>query len=366
MLDRAKLLKEIEIFSGSIFFDYSQELELAQKLWEEICHDTKFATLIKDIQIPLIIPTWQDDLNNIITISPKSNYIVVATDGSQIYPDRHQGTSCFLINISSIILDYNDTSSFKFSTTPFLYAWPEDESADIVDCKRQELEFKFGLDTTLELQKENKQAVFFFDGSIIFWNLEAKSPKMREEFLSKYLGLMHQFYKNDLLMAGYISLPKSKELVNLLRVKLSNFHINSSNKNIDFKHIVDSQIANLFLNPMQRSIVFKNHSPITQNYPEHLKPYFFYLNVGQEIVRIEIPGWIAAQEEKIKIISEIIVDQCIKGHGYPICLSEAHEQAVVKGSDRELFYQILNKLSVEHKQHIYASQKSLKKRRMNV
>jgi hypothetical protein len=47
-------------------------------------------------------------------------------------------------------------------------------------------------------------------------------------------------------------------------------------------------------------------------------------------------------------------------------LAEAHEQAVVKGPDRELFYQLVNKLGIEQKQRIFCSQKSIKKRRMGI
>jgi hypothetical protein len=62
----------------------------------------------------------------------------------------------------------------------------------------------------------------------------------------------------------------------------------------------------------------------------------------------------------------VILDQSIKGRGYPVCLAEAHEQAVVKGPDRDFFYHVLQKVGIEQKQHYVVSQKSLKKRGIGI
>lgn len=360
MIDRTKLLKEAQKLSDSIFFDYSSELNIAKDVWQSICKDELFPEKIKKENFPWKLPTWNCNLDKNYNIEPFTNYSVLATDGSQIYPDRHQGTMCFLINIGSVLLDYSDNSKAKLESEPYIYDinvnGNDNSSVEIVDCQRQYLEFKTGFEICNSLKNP---PLFLFDGSIIFWHLESKSASTRDEYLSKYLGILHQFYKNKYLIAGYISLPKSKELVNLIRSKL---YLQQQNKSVD--HIVDSHVASFFLNQFQRTILFKNHSPIVENYPKHLSPYFFYLDVGQEIVRIEIPEWIAQDDEKLMMISRIVVDQCIKGYGYPVCLAEAHEQAVVKGVDRDFFYHILKKISLNYKQQILLSQKSYKKRRI--
>ena len=59
-------------------------------------------------------------------------------------------------------------------------------------------------------------------------------------------------------------------------------------------------------------------------------------------MRLEIPEWAKTYEEQIH---SLVWDQCRKGKGYPITLSEAHEQAVIRGPDRELFYRWLMKNS---------------------
>lgn len=360
MLNKSKLFQEIEKFSGSIFYDYSKELAIAQQAWDAIVQDKDFAKKVKDTTYPWIIPSWVGQLDAEFEVQNNAkDYSVISVDGSQIYPDRHQGTSCFLINIGSVFIQYGQSSKVQFDSKPFLFASNETESVDVVDCKRQEFEFKYGLENALLYKAGNP--IVLFDGSLIFWHLESKSAADREEYLSKYLGLLHQYYKNNVLIAGFISLPKSKELVNLIRVKL-----NEAGDGAKVENITDIHVASFFLNPFERTTLFKNHSPIVEHYPEHLKPYFFYLNLGAEIVRIEIPAWIAQDAIKVELICKIIVDQCVKGLGYPVVLAEAHEQAVVKGMDREFFYQLINKLSVRHKQQILISQKSSKKRRMGI
>ncbi len=51
-----------------------------------------------------------------------------------------------------------------------------------------------------------------------------------------------------------------------------------------------------FLQPNTRSIVFKNHATVSEQYPDAVHPHFFYLHVGHEIGRVEIPAWIAQDE----------------------------------------------------------------------
>ncbi len=376
MLDRSKLLKELTRFSEKLFLDTSQEFDLAQKVWNQIAHDSTFPYKIKSLKSPWILPTWNDPLNEVVTVSQGiQRYAVLAVDGSQIYPDRHQGIACYLINVGAIQLRYgvSNDRALHFETQPYLFLSHDEQveldgSTDAVNCLREEYELRAGLERGMLLkQSEGTQPyAVLFDGSLIFWHLESKDEAIKERFLSSYLGILHQFYQAEIPMASYISWPKSKELVNLIRVALCNFELEGCTAHKAVDHIVDAQVARFFLQEGERTIIFQNHSAITSHYPDHLKPHFFYLHVGQEIVRVEIPSWIAQQPEKMRMICEIILDQAIKGRGYPVCLAEAHEQAVVKGPDREFFYHVLQKVGIEQKQRYAVSQKSIKKRGIGI
>jgi hypothetical protein len=239
---------------------------------------------------------------------------------------------------------------------------------DGVNCKRQELELRAGLDVGKRIKNEygDSQVTILFDGSLIFWHLSSKEIEIRDQFLNAYLALLDELYQEKIPVAWYISMPKSKELMSLVRLYLCNFDPSKKEMYAVVDSVIDSGIMYSVLEPYTRSIVFSNHSSISDYYPSHLRPFFFYIHTGNEIGRVEIPSWIAHDENMITMIAQIIIDQCIKGGGYPVALAEAHEQAVVKGPDREFFYHFLQKMGMERRHTIAVSRKSIKKRGIGI
>jgi NurA-like 5'-3' nuclease len=119
------------------------------------------------------------------------------------------------------------------------------------------------------------------------------------------------------------------------------------------------------LQPGERSPVFDSESHILDAYDRH-RIQFFYLNVGSEIVRIEIPIWVAKDKELIDLVHAVAYAQAQKGGGYPIALAEAHQQAVVRGSEREMFYEMVTTVLVRRGMRAAISPKNMRKRRMTV
>lgn len=359
MLDKSLLLQELNRLSNELFIDDRPAYDLAQKTWKKICADPLFIHKIKQVDAPWPVPTWDDQLCRSIPVTiPENNYAVVSVDGSQIYPDRHHGVSCYLINIGTVALRYGAARSVALSAIPYVFTDGEDElhvSTLLVNGKRQELELRAGVEQVQEGD------LLLFDGSLIFWHLEAKDPILKQTFLPKYLASLYVLYQNKRLTASYISAPRSRELVNLIRLELCNFDTANTAAFQPVERLVDGMIGSFFIEKHHRSIVFKNHAAISQEYPDQIHPYFFYLNVGHEIGRVEIPAWIALDDEKTNYVASIILDQCIKGRGYPVAIAEAHEQAVVKGPDREFFYHVLTKMGIERERHAHLSQKVIKK-----
>jgi NurA-like 5'-3' nuclease len=58
----------------------------------------------------------------------------------------------------------------------------------------------------------------------------------------------------------------------------------------------------------------------------------------------------------------LILDQCRKGQGYPVALSEAHEQAVISGADREEFWALVQESMEAEKMPVESSRKSQSKK----
>lgn len=374
MLNRSRLLRELQLISGQLFTDLSGEFSVARASWERIISDATFLYKIKGLQTSTPLPTWDNKIDEcFLANKPIEAYEVIAIDGSQIYPDRHQGTSCFLINIGTVILRYGiPDKSVELDSVPYVFLGDEDKniehvSADYINLRREEFEFEAGLALAQQLQNSHTSpSLLLLDGSIIFWYLEGKDPELRNQFLTRYFSALYNMYEKQIINASYISLPRSKELVNLLKVELSNGNLDKTESYESISHILDVHIANLYLQPGERTTLFKHNSKITSFYPKELQPYFYYLHTGFEIARIEVPAWIAHNESTIETISRIIYDQSTKGRGYPIALAEAHEQAVVKGPDREFFYHLITKLGMNVKHRPKISHKMMKKRSLGI
>ena len=373
MLDRAKLVQEIEKVAGLLFVDRSASYDIARNAWQQLCQDATFVYKVAQVtDAPWPLPTWQGRADEIISIEPMQQpYMICSVDGSQIYPDRHQAQyGCFLINIGGVLLAYKQPQlkkAVQFFSTPHIFPTHDEPiTTEGVNCLRHELELQYGYDWTITHTADNAPHMVVFDGSLIFWHLEAQHG-LKERFLQSYFLQLLRAAEKQLMMCGYISGPKSKELVHLLRLYLCNFKPENSERYEAVNHLTDVAIVRMFLPQYHRTTIFKNNSNISSLYPASVHPYFFYLHVGAEIGRVEIPAWIAHQEKLVNTIAAIIIDQSLKGNGYPIVLAEAHEQAVVKMHDREFFYHYLQKISMHYNQRLSAdSYKLQRKIRMGI
>ncbi|MFH1461573.1 MAG: DNA double-strand break repair nuclease NurA [bacterium] len=377
MLNRNELFLQIQSLSIKLFPDLSSQSDIAQKKLIEISDDFDFIKKAELSKSTFLIPSWTGNIADVFDIKNNLNdYSVLAVDGSQVYPDRNiSGAGCFLINTGGCLINYSNKSDVKFFSEPTVFLIQDflDEkhkisfSRDLVDLKREELE----LQKLFEIGLENNIDLCLVDGTIVFWPLEGKQEEVKNLFLNIYLNHLNKYYEKKILIAGYISFPKSKEIVNLIKLGLCRFdfaeciacHRNYKTfpcKAVD--DLIDTQVLRSFLGPRQRSTVFYSKSKIVQEYPDHLKPCFFYLNIGKEIIRIETFDWVIKEPKNIDFICKVAIDQAEKGLGYPVVLAQAHEYAVVKGPDREFFYHLIQKIALEQQKRLFYSEKSLKKR----
>ena len=377
MLDRLKLLIELANVADKLFIDTTPSYHLAQDIWQSIIADPTFLYKVRQVHnAPWPVPLWQGNIGDIIAVERIIDYphVVLSVDGSQIYPDRHNVLSCCLINTGSVVLPYHcQNGRVQLFSDPTVFAGVDENqqpfTTDGVNCKRQELELRAGLDLSKKLKAtypDTIPAILLFDGSLIFWHLSSKDIQVRDYFLNAYLALLDELYQEKTIVCWYISMPKSKELMSLVRLYLCNFDVDKKELYESVDNVIDSGIMFSVLDPYTRSIVFSNHSSISAYYPAHLRPFFFYLHTGNEIGRVEIPSWIAQDDTMIDLVASVVIDQCIKGGGYPVALAEAHEQAVVKGPDREFFYHFLQKMGMERNHTQSVSRKSLKKRGIGI
>jgi len=375
MLNRPKLLAEINKMTAELFVDRSREHKVVMEAWRTLSADEEFAHKAAYATTPWQLPTWHGNPSRTIAIGPNAKpHRIFSVDGSQVYPDRHQGTGCFLINVGEVTLRYgtDDAVPVIFSSTPYLFTGDAqtidgiEPSPDLVNALRQQYELDGGYELAKANHRNGIDQLLLFDGSLVFWNLESKDKRFRDVFLPRYVATLDKLRTEQIATASYISLPKSKELVNLVRLQLCSFDTSREELYAAADYVVDATIARSFLQPHERSIVFQNNANISSHYPPNLKPCFFYLHTGDEVGRVELPAWLAQEDMMVDTIAHLVLDQCTKGKGYPVALAEAHEQAVIKGPDREFFYLLLQKIGSDHGHRQCISQKSARKRRMGI
>jgi len=318
-----------------------------------------------------------------------AEFTIIATDGSHIDVDRHKSTRCYLINIGTVILHYGASPSATLDSFPHLYSGDEDLVIVPTGVKGREqpiegtlLGIKRSVDECHQLAElaaeltQDSLTLALLDGSLILWGLEAYPEFVTEALLDKgFLGYLDDMRKlnNDkkFALASYISFSRSTDVVNALRVALCPHdpadcdHYCPPNKARECDTVAGVQDRELFSNLLgqgERSALFISQSSIVQKHYGVHQVYFFYLKVDDEITRVELPRWVAMDEKLLNLVHTLVLDQCQRGQGYPVALSEAHEKAVVTGVDKEGFWQLVESFLVEERLPSLSSAKSRSKR----
>lgn len=371
MLHATKLLAQFSLVEKELFKQFDQEKKVVFSTWERLMHDNDLSKRVQKQHYTLLVPEWQGEIGAVHAYhQEEQSYICLGVDGSQIYYDKHQGPPCYVINVGAIELKYGDFDTrVALYSEPFLKVLHTDKddggSVEFVNLEREKYELAHIVQHSKDIKKmyPHVSYVAMFDGPLVFFHVDIDDEK-KVAYLQDYFAYLTQLYEQKILYVGYISLPKNTEFLNVVRLELAQY--DEQLLHDMFERITDSDIAASYLQPGQRTVLCKSKAPVAYLYPEHSKPYFCYMHVGAEIVRLEMPAWIAHNDAYVEHICRIILDQVSKGYGYPVALFEAHEQAVIKSSERALFYNMLRKMSSQSDYLYVASQKSLKKEKLNM
>ena len=329
---------------------------------------------------------------NLCQLAPHcpEDFIVLGSDGSHIDVDRHYSAHCFLINIGMVQLQYGRSPDAELSSFPSLY-FKDDEvtisSADgrqipiegqLLGIKRSVEECRLLAERVSEL-KSDLPLVALLDGSLVLWRLvEQVYPDfvVRELLVGgflKYLNKLRELSRSrQLALASYISFPRSTEVVNLMRLAICPHQPVDCDRYCPGKFegrecdavagLLDRDLFARLLDPGQRSAIFSSRSSVVMKYYGVQEVNFFYVRLDGEVVRVEIPLWVAEDKKLVGLAHSVVLDQCQRGLGYPVALSEAHEQAVVTGADREQFWGLVEQVLAEDRMFLESSAKQQSKR----
>ncbi len=366
MLDLLKIAGQMQGMSEQLQKEAKQlalKLNQAENLFNQ--------AIANEAELKSQYQQWRDKLafscaEPVTELSQWSSYIpitdlhsVIATDGSQISPSRHEVAYCYLINVGRVAIHYGDGTFPVLDNVPNVYYKSEDlyksrqwgiQTEEWMSLRRNVDEAIALGDFACKHQKE-RPILALSDGSLIHWNLEMLPAAARQQILPDILASWDQLRLSNIPVAGYISSPRAGESINFLRLQACPFSepdcsSHCGDQLLDSvpcsrtQPLRDGALWQRLLKFGECSPLWRSHAKILQEYGEHTI-YFCYLHVGSEVARIEMPEWTALDEKLRSQCLQIILAQVQKGYGYPVVLAEAHNQAVVTGGDRYRFFAML-------------------------
>jgi hypothetical protein len=273
---------------------------------------------------------------------------VIASDGSQIYPDQHAISLYYLINTGGIVFRHGSNQKpYIFNGNPILCYTPDDlfdeqgrlVSASEINVQRDLAELK--LLSNLLPAREPDPVLALMDGQLTLRVIDLPYHRQRQ-VQDAYIELLSTIREANALLAGYIDGPRSSFVLSLLHlVSLAPANISSESVNLNpFRHLTDAELFQ-FLGPGERSAIFRTRAKGLEKYDQTGHSiHFFYLNVSANpavpvIARIEIPAWVAAHPPSLNMLHAGIVRQALVTGNYPYVLARADELAVISSEERE-------------------------------
>ncbi len=349
-----------------------QRLELAQKLMKQAeLQQTELVSKQQNWRDRIIFACGEpiEPLNTrgVISVAPVT-HTVIATDGSQIAPSHHEIAYCYLINVGRVILHYGQNIHPLLDSIPEVFYQPEDlyvsrqwgiRTDEWMGYRRTVSEANILAELGHSLAQEELKipTIAMVDGSLIYWFLDNLGSEVRERILPPILAAWEQMRLDRIPLVGYISASRSVESLSFLRLQACPYPepdciTNCPKKDEQysdrapcqiFEPLRDSTLWGYLLAPGQRSPWWKSSARILEFYGNEHTIYFCYINVGAEIARIEVPAWVITDATMLDTVLSLTIAQVQKGYGYPVVLAEAHNQALVTGSDRTRFFTLLER-----------------------
>jgi hypothetical protein len=333
--------------------DQGQRLALAREMLREL--DWRVLADQAD-QVPerVAVPTEPVWVTAAAPPRPAS-YTALATDGSEIDPDRHGGGGEFyVINLGRVRIPYGQPRRDVElrSTTHLGYTDEELFIVDASDTRRQvpmrdrhldalrTVEEMRALADLAEGEHDETSApvVALVDGTLLFSVLEERPRDfLRERFYVDYVEQLDRLRQAGATLGAYASRSRGIDLLNLLRAVCGARPATCDRCRGQRPVCALRGLTDAFLIPPPvgaRSALFRVRSNVHDPFYGPHRVYFFLLNVDGEVCRVELPEWVALDPERLDLVHATLLDQCAKGSGYPAVLARADDRAVVAPNDR--------------------------------
>lgn len=326
------------------------------------------------------------------------DWMAVSVDSSHIDVDRHLPLRCYLINLGGCAITYGANPNCQFFSEPTLaagdgdlYLRPDDGSTGETPISGQLLGV---LRTVREVERlahaveasaPGVPVLALLDGTLAFWDLQRGNyPRfvvdtLINNRLRSGLARLREASRSDrpVVLAAYTSRPQTTEVAGAVRACLCTSNDVECTRRCSARRsdlaqcdnaagFDDRELFDALLEPGHRSPLYQ-----TGRRASHFAldlavgaewSRFYYIHSGTEVARVEVPDWVAEDPELLALGHAMLAKQCELGLGYPVVISEAHEQAVVSGRDREEFRKLALMLMEQRGLPTPESAKTLSKR----
>lgn len=285
------------------------------ELWTTICDSD---------HVDLRAATFAGDRHCVPLPELDSPLSVIGIDGSQIYPQRSGPIQFAATREIAYQIGPGVVCENTHDLTCELEESPNEEILHaLVDAARSRFEIELG--ASLLGFKGHEFSTILFDGPLLPWKFGAQSllvPAINHH-LTAHLEALSRCHGHNL--AGVISSPGSRSVIDLLRVTASKNHSEVARVQ---HQLSDRHLFSALLSDGERSPVFMAGSRINLKLQPGHRVCFFYVRVNSEILRIDIPEWVAKQADQIKIVHASIVRDSTTLN-YPYSLAQAHHHVSI-------------------------------------
>jgi hypothetical protein len=289
---------------------------------------------------------------------------LVATDGSQIYPDTHAIALYYLTNVGSIVLRQGSGAAPVTGTAPILRMAADDPleeqdhdrvDADEVNLRRDLRE----METLAALARREREdlggdmerlVVALADGPLLPWLPQRMQDADQRRRVRQFTAPLDDLRASYAAPLGYVDRPRSANVLRLLFLAQLPAEAISKERLRQRNEYDGLSDAGLFqdLLPGQRTGLFAATSEINENFDAAgQRICFCYMNVATEegeknatMARVEMPEWLAHDTARLEAALAAIWSDCRLLH-YPYLLTRAHELALVSRQERASLEQML-------------------------
>ncbi len=330
--------------------------------------------------VPLALPSTDLPLNQrfIAEAHPPEGTIIIAVDGSQIYPDRHAAVLYYLIQVGGIIFRYNGQAPTPHSSAFLHFTEPElhDTNGHIISSQQigvqrtlAEMNYLAELAEKAKTESDAGHIIALIDGPLL-WAQQERGHRENSSLI-RYLQALSRIQDLGGIPVGLVERPVGQYLTNLLwAAQLSPSDLDTQLTQTPLRYLNDEDVMQVFLAPGERTVWFQRLTKANISHADkgHMI-WFCYLNIGTHtrypvIARLEVPVWVAQNETWVTLLHTTLTHQAHFLDGNPYVLARAHETALVTTQDKAALDSHLQHLLWQAGLPVRVSEKARQKARL--